>query len=344
MQDTTLPEPLVPAEVDLSDFGFMPLDVRRLLTSETWIEASDDPRIGHAAMSLWAEAWHQVPCGSLPDNDKVLLRLSMCPSAKEWARVRDRVLEGWVRCSDGRLYHPVVAEKAMEAWGHKRAQRQRTRLATEARERKRRERDAQRNDERDVQRDVQRDESRYVHQGTGTGTGTVKSFPLSDLPAAHISPAPEPVDNSAAPPAPADAGNGENPPEDEGNALSAAALAMAVALRAKGVTVTANHPTLLTLIDKGVTITQAIEALEIARQRKGEERIPVGYLAAIVEGEILNPKAAKLTGPAWWTTEQLTEAKGRELGLTARPSESWAEYRARITTEIHRRKTGGAAA
>jgi len=30
-----LPPPLVPAHVDLRDFGFMPLDVRRLLTSET---------------------------------------------------------------------------------------------------------------------------------------------------------------------------------------------------------------------------------------------------------------------------------------------------------------------
>lgn len=34
-------------------------------------------------------------------------------------------LKGWVECSDGRLYHTVVAEKANEAWKHRQAQRDR---------------------------------------------------------------------------------------------------------------------------------------------------------------------------------------------------------------------------
>ena len=67
-----LPDPLVPPEVDLRDFGFMPLDVRTLLTSTLWIKAKKDPRVAHAAMSLWCESWHQVPCASLPDDDEVL--------------------------------------------------------------------------------------------------------------------------------------------------------------------------------------------------------------------------------------------------------------------------------
>ncbi len=33
------------------------------------------------------------------------------------------MLRGWIRCSDGRLYHPVVAEKALEAWVEKLTQR-----------------------------------------------------------------------------------------------------------------------------------------------------------------------------------------------------------------------------
>src|SRR3954463_8796401 len=109
------PPPLTCPECDLRDFGFMPLDVRRLLTSETWIDAADDPKLGHALICLWAESWHQVPAGSLPDNDKVLARLSMC-EREDWARVRERALQAWQKCSDGRLYHPVVAEKAREAW------------------------------------------------------------------------------------------------------------------------------------------------------------------------------------------------------------------------------------
>jgi hypothetical protein len=33
--------------------------------------------------------------------------------------VRQGALRGWAKCDDGRLYHPVVAEKANEAWGQK---------------------------------------------------------------------------------------------------------------------------------------------------------------------------------------------------------------------------------
>ncbi len=114
--------PLTTPDCDLRDFAFMPLDVNRLLTSETWIEAADDPKLGHALVCLWCAAWHQLPAGSLPDNDRVLARFAMC-TADEWQRLRDRALEGWQRCSDGRLYHPVVAEKALEAWIEKLGQR-----------------------------------------------------------------------------------------------------------------------------------------------------------------------------------------------------------------------------
>lgn len=111
-----LPAPLVPVECDMQNFMRMPLAVGRLLGSDTWIAAAEDPRLGHALISLWCEAWRQVPAGSLPDADLTLQRFSMCPSAKEWVRVRDRALAGWVRCSDGRLYHPTVCEMALEGW------------------------------------------------------------------------------------------------------------------------------------------------------------------------------------------------------------------------------------
>ena len=40
-----------------------------------------------------------------------------------WRKVSAVALHGWVLCSDGRLYHRVVAEKALEAWMSKLAQR-----------------------------------------------------------------------------------------------------------------------------------------------------------------------------------------------------------------------------
>lgn len=115
--------PLTPADCDLRDFPSMLLDHRRLLTSETWIEAAQTPRLGHALMSLWCESFQQVPAASLPSSDLTLLRLSMCPTPAEWRKVKERALAGWLLCDDGRLYHPVVAEKALEAWLEKLASR-----------------------------------------------------------------------------------------------------------------------------------------------------------------------------------------------------------------------------
>ena len=114
-------DPMTPPECDLAGFDFMPLDVSRLLKSDTWINAASVPHLSHALISLWAEAWRQVPAASLPTNDKVQQRLSMVEG--KWPKVRAAALADWVECSDGRLYHPVVAEKALEAWLEKLAQR-----------------------------------------------------------------------------------------------------------------------------------------------------------------------------------------------------------------------------
>ena len=104
--------PFTQKDCDLRDFQFMPMDVRRLLTSETWVTGSADDKC--AAMSLWLESWHQVPAASIPNNDKMLAHLS--GAGGKWAKVKAHVLRGWRDGGDGRLYHPVVAEKALEAW------------------------------------------------------------------------------------------------------------------------------------------------------------------------------------------------------------------------------------
>jgi hypothetical protein len=107
--------PLTPADCDLRDFAFMPLDVHRLLSSETWILGTGDERA--AAMTLWLASWHQVPAGSIPKDDRMLAHLSQ--SGAKWKKVKPHAIRGWIEASDGRLYHPVVAEKALEAWVEK---------------------------------------------------------------------------------------------------------------------------------------------------------------------------------------------------------------------------------
>ena len=66
------PDPLVPAEVDLRDFGFMPLDVLRLRDSDLAALANGEEF--KAAVLLWCAAWHQVPAASLPNDDRLLAR------------------------------------------------------------------------------------------------------------------------------------------------------------------------------------------------------------------------------------------------------------------------------
>lgn len=125
---TELPTPPIPADCDLQDFAFMPLDVARLRDSD--LASDESPEACWAAVLLWAASWHQVPAASIPDNENWIAKQAGYAQrgkiAREWASVRNGALRGWVKCSDGRLYHPVVAEKAKEAWSAKCEQRWRT--------------------------------------------------------------------------------------------------------------------------------------------------------------------------------------------------------------------------
>lgn len=126
-------DPLVDARVDLRDFPFMPLDAARLRDSDLAATASGDAF--RAAVLLWCAAWHQVPAASLPDDDAVLAVLAgygrgaACVTA--WREVRSVALRGFVLCSDGRLYHPVIAGKAAEAWKRKGEMRQARKASAE---------------------------------------------------------------------------------------------------------------------------------------------------------------------------------------------------------------------
>ena len=125
-------EPLTPADCDLRDFAFMPMDIVRLFGSRFHAIASDSE--WRAGVTLWLKSFHQVPSGSLPDDDIELCRLAeLGRDIKAWRKLRENALHGWIKCSDGRFYHPVVSEKANEAWAKKQAQRERSRRGNAAR-------------------------------------------------------------------------------------------------------------------------------------------------------------------------------------------------------------------
>lgn len=121
-------EPLTPPNCDLSDFAFMPLVIQRLRRSRAWLKCKRNPALAFYMVNLWTACWHEVPAGSLENDDDVLADFAMCDPAK-WAKVKGDVLHGWVLCDDGRLYHPTVSEKARESWDAKLDQRWRTECA-----------------------------------------------------------------------------------------------------------------------------------------------------------------------------------------------------------------------
>lgn len=113
--DETLPDPLVPAEVVLRDFQHVPIDAVRMRDSKLITMTNGEEF--KSWMLLLCAAWHQEPAGSLPDDDAELALLAGYGRfPKEWRKVRTGALYGWVKCSDGRLYHPVLAEKAIAGW------------------------------------------------------------------------------------------------------------------------------------------------------------------------------------------------------------------------------------
>ena len=176
---TNLPEPLTPPEADLRGLPWMELDGIRLFRSTFWLTKSAEVRC--AGLELWWESMQQTPAGSLPDDDVMLAKLAgFGRDLSQWMSHRTDVLHGWILCSDGRLYHPVIAEIVIKAW----AGRIKFRAYQETeRERKRAYRDSLKNKGDEKQQDkgnnvpnLSRGTSAgnppEIRSKTGTGTGT----------------------------------------------------------------------------------------------------------------------------------------------------------------------------
>ena len=115
---SSVPPPLVPAYVDLRSFTDIPVDAQRMVNSRAMRVIPDN------AIRSWIlliyQSWSQLPAASLPDDDYELAHLAgFGRDVEAWQAIRDDALYGWLLCDDGRWYHPVVAEKALEAWQHK---------------------------------------------------------------------------------------------------------------------------------------------------------------------------------------------------------------------------------
>ena len=126
---TDRPAPPVPVDCDLRGMPFMPLDLVRVFDSDLYAMSTGEEF--KAAFTLWGKSFLQVPAASLPTDDRILAHLSGV-GAKRWPKVKDMALRGFVLASDDRLYHPIVAEKALEAWAARVGHRARTEAARAA--------------------------------------------------------------------------------------------------------------------------------------------------------------------------------------------------------------------
>ena len=132
---TALPAPLTPAGSDLRDFDYMPLMVGQLRDSD--MAATPDAEVFRAAVLSWCAAWHQCPAASLPDDDGAIARLIGMGRGADAAAAMGALraagaLRGFIKCGDGRLYHPVIAERALISLQSKDVNRSRTKKARDA--------------------------------------------------------------------------------------------------------------------------------------------------------------------------------------------------------------------
>lgn len=361
-----LPAPLTPPDCNLRGLPFMPLHTERLLDSDMMALSTGEEF--KTALRLWCKSWNQEPAASLPDDDRILAHLA----GKElpaWRKVRDMALRGFVKCSDGRLYHPVIAQEAINAM-QRREEHQAAKDGDN--ERKREEREDRKllfGALRDVGvilpakgtstshlREVaaSRGISVIVTEGhksvtvtpkgshkeshagvtakTGTGTGT---YIKEQAAAAELSRAGDPVENFPPPPA-------------AGVESTAAHFAQLLDRwereRGKAGAFHPGDPLLLAWADAGVTNAelQAAHTKAVKRRVRANDQAPVnvGLLDAILPEVRVKPgvtsavaRAETRQDPAAWAlTWSGLVAQGAELGVVQRQGELDPVVKARVHT------------
>ncbi|GJH31422.1 DUF1376 domain-containing protein [Paraburkholderia hospita] len=287
-----LPNPLTPADCDLRGLRWMPLDVVRVIDSDTFgISTGEEFK---TAFRLWAKCWLQVPAASLPDDDRLLAHLAgLSENMQKWKRVRAVALRGFIKCNDGRLYHPVIAEKAREAMGRREehAEREENVQTRQQRLRERRKAMFAQLREHDVipswdtktselERLIASLETRPpvtkpVTPETESVTGSVTGDVTRDAPATAIE-----KDRT---------GQGHIKPLGDTHAIGTSSRAcvkpadLTAAMRRHSVDSQPGDPRVQAAIDAGVTVETLEAACVSAKTKKTGQRVNAGYVLSIAE-------------------------------------------------------------
>jgi len=261
--------------------------------------------IEHGAYRLLLDAYY-IREAPLPAEIKECCKLARASYKPERDAVAYVLREFFKLRADG--WHQDRADREIERYKDKQAKAKRSAEARWNAPKKQTERNA--NASPNASRNAMRTHSEgNAHQTPDTKHQTKSSASTAE---------PPPVQPKAAPSPPA--------------RVAPLVIELAVELRKVGVACTASHPRVVEWAGQGVTVQQALEAVQVARMRKPEgEPISANYLAPII-AEMRNPKPTP--EPPWWNTPEATIAKGESLGIRAKPGEQMAEYRERIREAV----------
>ena len=254
-----VPHPAAPYPADTRAKGWrFELDLERIRQSDTWALA--EPEARPWLMMMWATAWEQTPCGSLPNDDALIVaRLGI--GAKFFGKHRAVLMRGWWAADDGRLYHDTLAQRVAEMMQRRRKESDRKALA------------------RTKTPAAVTAESASVHPvshgtavgvrpesatGTGTGTGRIEAVHSHD--------------------AGGGADTGPDPGPVVGLAQPTAAGALCRELRRAGIAETnPGHPVLLALLAAGAQPAEFAGFVPAALSKAPSQ--PFAYLLGMVKGE-----------------------------------------------------------
>lgn len=125
-QDNMMPDPLTPPESDGKGLPFIKFDGQEFYSSSFYRKGLYHPRAMAAGLKLRWEAWQRRPMASLPDDDEELAIIAdFGMDVESWRNVRDIALMEFVKCADGLLYHPGIAEQANEIWDTRKKEKER---------------------------------------------------------------------------------------------------------------------------------------------------------------------------------------------------------------------------
>lgn len=110
---------------------------------------------------------------------------------------------------------------------------------------------------------------------------------------------------------------------------------LCAALRPLGVQITPANPLVIAWVTDSITLPQLLEAVSRARLAKPPPNpIPAKYLDTTVRGMLADAAKPKpppqAREPTWYMSKQGIDSKGRELGMFARGSETYDDFKQRI--------------